>query len=185
MSKLLAKIGILKLSTNNYVYRFSRKIFDFLNNLSIPFGRFENFRVRLFLDQTAKTGVHLDLKKRLQDEISPTISVHANLLPYEIEEAKRFVTLFADEFNKKKLGLFKSSNAWVDEINVIHSHLVGGTIMGETFDSSVVDRNCKVHGVENLYISGPSVFPTNSFCNPFYTIGAVSIRLGEHINAIE
>ena len=65
----------------------------------------------------------------------------------------------------------------------IHSHFIGGTSMGEKGDSSIVDKNLKVHGIDNLYISGPSVFPSFGYANPFYTIAALSIRLSDHIKS--
>ncbi len=30
----------------------------------------------------------------------------------------------------------------------------------------IVDRNCKVHGMANLYVGGSSAFATSSQCNP-------------------
>jgi len=45
----------------------------------------------------------------------------------------------------------------------------------------VVNENCKVHGVENLYIAGSSCFPTAGSANPTYTIVAMSLRLADHL----
>jgi choline dehydrogenase-like flavoprotein len=47
----------------------------------------------------------------------------------------------------------------------------------------VVDADCKVHGVENLYIAGSSVFPTGGYANPTLTIVAMSIRLADEIKS--
>ncbi|MEP3475798.1 MAG: GMC family oxidoreductase [Hyphomicrobiales bacterium] len=63
----------------------------------------------------------------------------------------------------------------------IHSHFMGTTRMGEDKKTSVTDANARVHGSSNLYIAGPSLFPTYGFANPFLTISALSIRLGEHL----
>jgi len=60
---------------------------------------------------------------------------------------------------------------------------MGGTRIGSTSDDSVVDNNLNVHGIRNLYVSGPSVFPSYGYANPFYTIAAFSLRLGDHIYA--
>ncbi len=61
-------------------------------------------------------------------------------------------------------------------------HHMGGTRMGEDPKKSVVDRNCKVHGMENLYVAGSSVFPTSGQCNPTTTIVALALRLGAHLS---
>ena len=45
----------------------------------------------------------------------------------------------------------------------------------------VVDRNCRVHGIANLYIGGSSVFATAGFQNPTYTIVQLALRLGDHL----
>jgi choline dehydrogenase-like flavoprotein len=48
-------------------------------------------------------------------------------------------------------------------------------------EDGVVDQNLKVHGVDNLYVAGSSVFPTAGIPNPTMTIITLSIRLAEHI----
>ena len=45
----------------------------------------------------------------------------------------------------------------------------------------VVDADCKVHGMDNLYIGGSSVFCTSGQCNPTTTITALALRLGYHL----
>jgi choline dehydrogenase-like flavoprotein len=53
--------------------------------------------------------------------------------------------------------------------------------MAANKDEGVVDKNCRVFGVENLYVAGSSVFPTGGFSNPTMTIVALAKRLGEHV----
>jgi choline dehydrogenase-like flavoprotein len=45
----------------------------------------------------------------------------------------------------------------------------------------VVDPNGRVHGTDNLYITGASVFPTAGFANPTLTIVALALRLADHL----
>jgi choline dehydrogenase-like flavoprotein len=47
--------------------------------------------------------------------------------------------------------------------------------------SGVVNAQCRVHGVENLYIAGSSVFPTSSHANPTLTLVAMALRLADHL----
>jgi choline dehydrogenase-like flavoprotein len=49
-------------------------------------------------------------------------------------------------------------------------------------DEGVVDRNCLVHGTENLYIAGSSVFPTGGCANPTFMIVAMAHRLVDHLS---
>jgi choline dehydrogenase-like flavoprotein len=48
----------------------------------------------------------------------------------------------------------------------------------------VVDRNCRVHGIVNLFIAGSSVFPTAGYANPTLTIVALSLRLADHLTRV-
>ena len=55
--------------------------------------------------------------------------------------------------------------------------------MSETPKTGVVDSDCKIHGMSNLFLAGSSVFPTGGFANPTFTIVALALRLGEHIKS--
>ena len=58
---------------------------------------------------------------------------------------------------------------------------MGGTRIGNNIKTSVVDKNLKLHGLENLYIAGSSVFTNGGFSNPTYTIVLLSLKLGDTI----
>jgi choline dehydrogenase-like flavoprotein len=60
-------------------------------------------------------------------------------------------------------------------------HHMGTTRMHDDPSQGVVDRNCRVHGIDNLYVAGSSVFPTYGTCNPTLTIIAVAPRLADHL----
>jgi choline dehydrogenase-like flavoprotein len=45
----------------------------------------------------------------------------------------------------------------------------------------VVDPDCRVHELGNLFIAGSSVFPTSGSANPTFTIVALTIRLADFI----
>lgn len=64
-----------------------------------------------------------------------------------------------------------------------HYHQIGTTRMSESIQDGVVDSNCKVHGVDNLYIGGSSVFPTAGYSGPTMMIIAFAKRLGDHLAA--
>ena len=56
---------------------------------------------------------------------------------------------------------------------------MGTTRMGTDPAVSVVDANCRAHEVDNLYITGSSVFPTAGDSNPTLTIVALAHRLAD------
>lgn len=49
--------------------------------------------------------------------------------------------------------------------------------MGVSPREGVVDADCRVFGVSNLYVAGSAVFPTSGQANPTLTIVALAIRL--------
>ena len=62
-------------------------------------------------------------------------------------------------------------------------HPIGTTRMSAHPSDGVVDTDCKVHGVQNLYVAGSSVFPTSGHANPTFMVLALAIRLARHIAA--
>ena len=58
-------------------------------------------------------------------------------------------------------------------------HIMGTTRMGTSQSNSVVDRDCRVHGYDNLFVAGSSVFPTGGYANPTLTIVALALRLAD------
>jgi choline dehydrogenase-like flavoprotein len=60
-------------------------------------------------------------------------------------------------------------------------HPMGTLRMGEPGDS-VVDRDLKIHGEEDIYILSSAVFPTGSNQNPVFTTLALGTRLAEHLS---
>jgi len=60
-------------------------------------------------------------------------------------------------------------------------HHMGTTRMGNDPTLSVVDPDCRVHGLANLYVAGSSVFPTSGTAGPTLTIVALAIRLADHL----
>lgn len=60
-------------------------------------------------------------------------------------------------------------------------HHMGTTRMSTRADRGVVDADCQVHGVANLFVAGSSVFPTVGNANPTLTIVALAMRLADHL----
>ncbi|HZS84704.1 MAG TPA: GMC family oxidoreductase [Stellaceae bacterium] len=63
-------------------------------------------------------------------------------------------------------------------------HHMGTTRMSEDPRFGVVDADCRVHSVLNLYVAGSSVFPTGGHVPPTLTIVALAIRLADHLKSV-
>jgi choline dehydrogenase-like flavoprotein len=61
------------------------------------------------------------------------------------------------------------------------AHHLGTTRMSNDPRCGVVDHNCRVYGIDNLFINSGSVMPTGGFAGPTFTIVALGIRLADHL----
>lgn len=63
------------------------------------------------------------------------------------------------------------------------NHHIGTTRMHADPSLGVVDSDCRVHEVENLWIAGSSVFSTSGAANPTLTLIALVLRLASHLES--
>ena len=79
---------------------------------------------------------------------------------------------------------------WLHDLREFRAHAVdfyhhaGTTRMSRTAEDGVVDVDCRVHGLDGLYVVGGSVFPASGYANPTLTIVALAARLAEHLSAV-
>ena len=91
----------------------------------------------------------------------------------------------AKEFSRAGLGVVRLADFILDGNLDIqfghHAHHMGTTRMSNDPKYGVVDRNSKVHDLDNLYIAGSSVFSTGGACNPTMPIIQLCLRLADHL----
>lgn len=61
------------------------------------------------------------------------------------------------------------------------NHHMGTTRMANDPREGVADANARVHGCDNLYLAGSSLFPRYGHANPTLTIVALGVRLAHHL----
>jgi choline dehydrogenase-like flavoprotein len=115
----------------------------------------------------------------------PKVKVDWQYMPEDIESVRRTLNVLSEEFSKSGVGTFEFDSEQLEEdltrFGAYGGHHIGTTKMGVDPESSVVDANCKVHHVDNLYIASSAVFPTSGQANPTLTIVALSLRLADHL----
>jgi choline dehydrogenase-like flavoprotein len=81
--------------------------------------------------------------------------------------------------------ILRAAGGWVSYIYDIDSfsHVVGTLRCGSSPDDSVLDKNCRFWGVENLFVVDGSFMPTSGGVNPSLTIAANAFRVSDHILA--
>jgi choline dehydrogenase-like flavoprotein len=102
----------------------------------------------------------------------------------DFEDARRSTELLAAEMSR--LGVGEVVSLWDrgerrPPVVTGGWHHMGTTRMSADPGSGVVDADCRVHGVDNLYVAGSSVFPTSGYANPTLTLVALAVRLGRHL----
>ena len=96
---------------------------------------------------------------------------------------QRTLVVLRDELAKAGIGRLEIEDCH-GRPALVHAglhHHIGTTRMHPDPRRGVVDEHCRVHGVDNLFMAGCSVFPTGGYINPTLTIMALAIRLGDRI----
>ena len=97
---------------------------------------------------------------------------------------KRAHEIIGEELGRAGLGRLRIT--FDEDVPLLNGgwHHMGITRMHVDPKQGVVDANCRVHGISNLYIAGSSVFPTAGYANPTLTIVALAVRLADHMQRI-
>lgn len=100
---------------------------------------------------------------------------------------EKTMMLVAEEFGRFGIGrvrlnelLLADDQRWTGNLSW-YGHHMGTTRMSTDPRSGVVDPDCRVHDIDNLYVASSSVFPTAGYANPTLTILALALRLADHV----
>ncbi len=106
------------------------------------------------------------------------------------EDRLRFHYDVSDELQRRRMafrqamrGAFRPNRAMfmgaAPQLNFAHP--CGTLRFGDDPATSVLDRDCRVHGLENLYVTDSSFMPTSNGVNPSLTIAANALRVADAI----
>jgi choline dehydrogenase-like flavoprotein len=93
--------------------------------------------------------------------------------------------ILAEELERRGLGTLEldPDEGSTDDLLWTWHHM-GTTRMSDDPKRGVVDPDCRVHGIENLYVAGSSVFPTAGSDMPTLTIVALAVRLADCVTRV-
>jgi len=97
----------------------------------------------------------------------------------ERRSARRTLQVLDSVLRRQRLGEMVDRDETPDFGDAAHP--MGTTRMSSDPRTGVVDPDCRVHGIDNLYMTGSSVFTTGGYANPTLTIVALALRLAEHL----
>lgn len=140
-------------------------------------GAYDGFRLLMNLEQRPRRQNRVVLASARDPMGLPLAALHWRWSPEEQSELEQLRVRVAAALESAALGRVECDTSAVPDPNA-HHH-AGTTRMAETARWGVVDADCRVHGLENLYVAGASIFPTAGFANPTLTIVALATRLAE------
>jgi choline dehydrogenase-like flavoprotein len=116
----------------------------------------------------------------------PQLRIDWKYSPEDIESVRGTLDVIAQELQRSGAGRLEYDADTLEEdlmrFGAYGGHHIGTARMGTDPRTSVVDRDCRVHSVHNLYVAGSAAFPTSSQANPTLTLIALSLRVGEHLS---
>ena len=138
-------------------------------------------RVLLSGEQDALGSRRADLDWRLTDIDKHTARILARTVDAELRRLGKGSVIPSDWLDEP--GPRWPVDPTVGNHPLANYHQLGGTRMSDDPGRGVVDADCRVHGYDNLYVAGSSVFPTGGWANPTLTIIALSLRLADHLHS--
>jgi len=124
-----------------------------------------------------ESKIYLSDKNDIFNQKTVIVDWKLNKIDYKTQD--EFSKMLLNKYNYHDLLMFEENN---DKEITDASHHSGTTRMSINKSDGVVDKNCKVHDINNLYISGNSVLRVASSINPGLTNMAMSTRLGKFLN---
>lgn len=116
----------------------------------------------------------------------PRLKVDWRYTAGDVDTVTRALALLAGDLRRSRTGSFDYDPVTVEaemtRYGAYGGHHIGTARMGSDPRSSVVDPDCRVHGIDNLYIASSATFPTSSQANPTLTVVALALRLAAHLD---
>jgi choline dehydrogenase-like flavoprotein len=156
------------------------------SRLSRPERRFGRFSIRSLVEQSPDRSNRVMLQEETDEFDQRKIKVLWRWNNLDLRSIRQAQQIFREELASAGIGTFvpleETNGAQPRRFDSAH-HFLGTTRMHENPRNGVVDADCRVHGVANLFVAGSSVFPTGGYANPTFTIIALALRLANHLQS--
>ena len=112
----------------------------------------------------------------VNDDEADGVSVKYTIKAELRDRAAHVRKLLIDRLKERRL-IFLSQ-----DIELNFGHPCGTCVMSNDPSTGVVDRDCRAHGIANLFITDASFMPTSGAINPSLTIAANALRVSAEID---
>ncbi len=147
---------------------------------------YDVFEVLQIMEQAPHPDNRVALSREVDALGRRRVQMQTRLRDADIASIKRSQEMMAEEIQKSGLGTYVLDRD--GDLPVLErggtAHHTGTTRMHIDPKQGVVDADCRVHSVSNLYIASSSVFPSSGYANPTLTIVALSLRLADRIKSL-
>jgi len=164
--------------------KLGRLFFLITQRISGKFGYYSRFRLKLHCDQFPDKNNQISVSNNTNLNGDKKIDIKWHFSSRDRANARKFLLAVKESVEIGGIGTVDLD----EEINTedwpligMHSHFMGATRMGDDYSKSVTDSYGKVHGVKNLYIAGPSLFPGYGYTNPMLPIVTFALRTSKAI----
>jgi choline dehydrogenase-like flavoprotein len=162
--------------------------FDKEESMSKPVNGFKNYELFTRIEQAPNPNSRVTLDTDIDKLGMPRAMLHWELSPLEKRSIRKIYELVGRQLGIAAKGRVKlmdylqdeHDNSW-PEFTGGGWHHMGTTRMSEDAKRGVVNANCKVHGIDNLYMAGSSCYVTAGAPNPTLTLVALTLRLSDHL----
>lgn len=145
------------------------------------------FRIGIALEQEPLRDSRVLLSNQRDALGMPRCEIHWRMSDLTLRTAQVFSRVIRDQFARAGLGemrlegwLANPGADWRLRFRDQYHH-VGTCRMSDSAKTGVVNRDCRVHSIPNLYIAGSAVFPTSGHANSTLTIIALAKRLAARL----
>lgn len=154
-------------------------------------GLYQDFELHARLEQAPHPDSRITLDTERDELGMPRVSLNWELTRLEKHSLRSLFRLIGQQFGTAGLGRVRllpylqdpadeqwppfTSGGW---------HHIGATRMSDDPARGVVNPDCQVFGLSNLFIAGASCFPTAGAVNPTLTLVALSLRLSDHLKTV-
>jgi choline dehydrogenase-like flavoprotein len=146
-----------------------------------PERQFKDVQILMNLEQTPRWENRIELGSSTDRFGVPRPRLHWRWRAEDQTRLERLRDHVRDGLGTTGLGRIVQLHSNPPDPNA-HHH-AGTTRMHEDPTDGVVDPHGRVHGTDDLFVGGASVFPSAGFANPTLTIVALSLRLAETLGS--
>ena len=151
---------------------------------------YDSFQLVTRLEQVPNPLSRVTLDPERDELGMPRAHLHWQFTPLEKRSLRKIFEVLGQQVGIAGIGRVRLLECLRDEKDESMPentsggwHHMGTTRMNNDPHKGVVDSNCKIHGIDNLYVASSSCFPNGGAVNPTLTIVALSIRVADHLKA--